>query len=131
MSGVYLGISVTVREENAAYLKSWCKEIKEEPKFLLMISCISLTVVKLMQWFNIYSDRKITSSRIDTFSASTGEKPGRNFCLLYTSPVRPEIMNDINLKPKELERLQDNEIITKTINNEKYLVQLDLSLIHI
>ena len=33
--------------------------------------------------------------------------------------------NDINLKPKELERLQDNEIITKTINNEKYLVQLD------
>ena len=30
-------------------------------------------------------------------------------------PVRPEIMNDINLKPKELERLQDNEIITKTI----------------
>ena len=40
-------------------------------------------------------------------------------------PVRPEIMNDINLKPKELERLQDNEIITKTINNEKYLVQLD------
>ena len=40
-------------------------------------------------------------------------------------PVRLEIMNDINLKPKELERLQDNEIITKTINNEKYLVQLD------
>ncbi|WP_346976342.1 hypothetical protein, partial [Bacteroides xylanisolvens] len=37
-----------------------------------------LTVVKIMQWFNIYSDRKITSSRIDTFSASTGEKPGRN-----------------------------------------------------
>ncbi|MCB5472983.1 hypothetical protein LIP76_18760 [Erysipelatoclostridium ramosum] len=28
LSGVYLGISVTVREENAAYLKSWCKAIK-------------------------------------------------------------------------------------------------------
>lgn len=40
-------------------------------------------------------------------------------------PVRQEIMNDINLKPKELERLQANGIIAKTINNEKYLVQLD------
>lgn len=40
-------------------------------------------------------------------------------------PVRQEIMNDINLKPKELERLQANEIIAKNINNEKYLVQLD------
>ena len=40
-------------------------------------------------------------------------------------PVRPEIMNDINLKPKELERLQDNEIITKTIESmgkDKYLL---------
>lgn len=37
-------------------------------------------------------------------------------------PVRPEIMNDINLKPKELERLQDNEIITKllTMKNISY-----------
>ena len=37
LSGVYLGISVTVREENAAYLKSWCKAIKEEPKFLFTV----------------------------------------------------------------------------------------------
>lgn len=40
-------------------------------------------------------------------------------------PIRQEIMNDINLKPKELERLRNNEVIAKTINNEKYLVQLD------
>ena len=45
---------------------------------------------EIMQWFNIYSDRKITS-RTDTFSACTGEKPGRNlipyfsgFCPAWT-----------------------------------------------
>ncbi|OOD21247.1 hypothetical protein BWP07_21880 [Bacteroides fragilis] len=43
-----------------------------------------------MQWFNISSDRK-SISRTDTFSTSTGEKPGRNlipyfsgFCPAWT-----------------------------------------------
>lgn len=40
-------------------------------------------------------------------------------------PVRNEILNDINLKPQELDRLKSDEIILKTINKEKYLVQLD------
>ena len=40
-------------------------------------------------------------------------------------PVRKEILNDINLKPQELDSLKSNEIILKTINKEKYLVQLD------
>ena len=42
---------------------------------------------EIMQWFNIYSDRKITS-RIDTFSACTGEKPGR-YLIPYFSGFCP------------------------------------------
>lgn len=40
-------------------------------------------------------------------------------------PVRQNIHNDINLKPKEISQLESGELITKTINNKKYLVQLD------
>lgn len=40
-------------------------------------------------------------------------------------PVRRDILNDINLKIHELDRLKSDEIILKTINKEKYLVQLD------
>lgn len=40
-------------------------------------------------------------------------------------PARHDILNDINLKQKELQKLKDGEIISKVINDEKYLVQLD------
>lgn len=36
-TALYLGISMTVREENVAYLKEWCEQIKEEPKFLFSV----------------------------------------------------------------------------------------------
>lgn len=34
LCGLFIGISVTVREENAAYLKSWLGAIKENPNYL-------------------------------------------------------------------------------------------------
>lgn len=37
VSGLYLGISTTIREENITYLKGWIKNIKEEPKFLMSV----------------------------------------------------------------------------------------------
>jgi antirestriction protein ArdC len=57
LSGVYLGISVTVREENAAYLKSWCKAIKEEPKFLFTVLADAIKGSKFIaQHLNIRLD---------------------------------------------------------------------------
>ena len=54
---VYLGISVTVREENAAYLKSWCKAIKEEPKFLFTVLADAIKGSKFIaQHLNIRLD---------------------------------------------------------------------------
>lgn len=48
LAGVYLGVSVKVREENAAYLKSWCKSIKEEPKFLFSVLADAVKGVKFL-----------------------------------------------------------------------------------
>lgn len=52
-----------------------------------------------MQWFNIYSDRKITS-RIDTFSASTGEKPGRNLYRTFPGSAGHGRKENIIMIPK-------------------------------
>ncbi|ADY38189.1 hypothetical protein Bacsa_3668 (plasmid) [Phocaeicola salanitronis DSM 18170] len=40
-------------------------------------------------------------------------------------PVRNCIQNDANLKPQELNKLQSGSLITKKIDGEKYLLQLD------
>ena len=40
-------------------------------------------------------------------------------------PVRQNILNDIGLKEKDINKLKDGDIISKSINNEKYLIQLD------
>ena len=32
-----LGVTATLQDENAAYLKSWLRSMKEEPKFLMEI----------------------------------------------------------------------------------------------
>lgn len=37
LAGLYLGISTTIREENAAYLQSWCNSIKEDPKYIFSV----------------------------------------------------------------------------------------------
>lgn len=37
LSGIMLGVTATLQDENAAYLKSWLKNMKEEPKFLMEI----------------------------------------------------------------------------------------------
>lgn len=37
VTGLYLGISSTIREENVTYLKAWIESIREEPKFLLSV----------------------------------------------------------------------------------------------
>lgn len=44
---------------------------------------------------------------------------------LNLHPVRPEIKNDIDLSDKEIKRLQKEQLVPKTINGERYLVQLD------
>lgn len=46
LAGVVLGISLEIREENAAYLKVWINKIKEEPKFLMTVLSDSVKVVK-------------------------------------------------------------------------------------
>lgn len=43
-----LGISATVREENASYLKSWCKQIKEEPKFIFTVLTDAIKATKFI-----------------------------------------------------------------------------------
>lgn len=48
LAGLYLGISSTIREENAAYLKSWCKSIREEPRFLFNVLTDSVRAVKFI-----------------------------------------------------------------------------------
>ena len=40
-------------------------------------------------------------------------------------PMRKEIDNDLKLKPVEIARLENGELITKNVNNQKYIVQLD------
>ena len=37
LSGFYLGISANIRSENAAYLKSWLKELKKDPEYLMNV----------------------------------------------------------------------------------------------
>lgn len=37
LSGVLLGVSSVIQENNIAYLKAWIENIKEEPKFLLSV----------------------------------------------------------------------------------------------
>jgi antirestriction protein ArdC len=48
LSGVLLGISSGIRDENAAYLKSWMKSIKQDPKFLLSVLSDSLKASKFI-----------------------------------------------------------------------------------
>lgn len=45
---MFLGISATIREENAAYLKSWCKTIKEDPKFILTVLTDAMKATKFI-----------------------------------------------------------------------------------
>ena len=40
-------------------------------------------------------------------------------------PVRKEIDNNMNLKQSDIDRLKDGELILKTFDRDKYLVQLD------
>lgn len=40
-------------------------------------------------------------------------------------PIRPTINNEYDLKGKDLQKLQAGELIMKTLNGEKYLIQLD------
>lgn len=44
---------------------------------------------------------------------------------LRVHPVRKDIENDMKLKDKEIERLKSGELISKSVGNEKYIVQLD------
>lgn len=48
LTGVILGITSGIREENAAYLKSWIRSIKEEPKFLITVLSDSIKAVKFI-----------------------------------------------------------------------------------
>ncbi len=68
-----------------------------------------------MQWFNIYSDRKITS-RIDTFSACTGEKPGRylipyfsGFCPAVEKGCNSNFLEDLKLAIEDFKAFQCEE----------------------
>lgn len=40
-------------------------------------------------------------------------------------PIRQEIKNDINLNSKEIGKLKDGSLVSKTIEGERYLIQLD------
>lgn len=44
---------------------------------------------------------------------------------LHLHPIRPEIKNDIGLSDKEIKKLKNEQLVSKTINGERYLVQLD------
>jgi len=48
LTGVILGITSGIREENAAYLKGWIENIKEEPKFLITVLSDSIKAVKFI-----------------------------------------------------------------------------------
>jgi len=48
LCSLFFGIATGIREENAQYLKSWIKNIKEEPKFLLSVLADSMKAVKYM-----------------------------------------------------------------------------------
>lgn len=48
LTALYFGISATIREENAAYLKGWCKRIKEEPKFLFTVLSDAIKATKFI-----------------------------------------------------------------------------------
>jgi hypothetical protein len=44
---------------------------------------------------------------------------------LSLHPVRTDIKNDIGLTNKEISKLKQGQLVSKTINGERYLVQLD------
>ncbi|MCS2394714.1 zincin-like metallopeptidase domain-containing protein [Bacteroides fragilis] len=91
LSGVYLGISVTVREENAAYLKSWCKAIKEEPKFLFTVLADAIKGSKFIaQHLNI---------RLDVEEVE--EEKNTKGCLRFLPPYWGSSFSNAKKEPKK------------------------------
>lgn len=37
LTGIFLGLSATIRHENAAYLKGWCESMREKPQFIFTV----------------------------------------------------------------------------------------------
>lgn len=48
LAGMFFGIAEHIRTENAAYLKSWIKAIREEPKFILNVLADAMKIVKMI-----------------------------------------------------------------------------------
>ena len=48
LAGMFFGIAEHIRTENAAYLKSWIKAIREEPKFILNVLADAM---KIARWW--------------------------------------------------------------------------------
>ena len=45
---MFFGIAEHIRTENVAYLKSWIKAIREEPKFILNVLADAMKIVKMI-----------------------------------------------------------------------------------
>lgn len=74
--GTYLWLSAYPIPKDEENLENLQLPKTVEVKFLLMISCISLTVVKIMQWFNIYSDKKLPVELIPFLPALERNREG-------------------------------------------------------
>lgn len=48
LCGMFLGVNLGIREENAAYLKGWITTIKQEPKFLFAVLSDAMKAVKFI-----------------------------------------------------------------------------------
>jgi hypothetical protein len=85
-------------------------------------------------------ERLMSGKRTSVFEIRGIDSKGQDFSLmakfsflkkedgtttLNLHPVRPEIKNDIGLTDKEIKKLQNGELVSKSIENERYLVQLD------
>ena len=64
LSGMMMGISTGIRDENAAYIKSWIKNIREEPKFLISTLNDAMKTVKY-----IFNTLNISFEKQDTQAA--------------------------------------------------------------
>ena len=73
LAGMFFGIAEHIRTENAAYLKSWIKAIREEPKFILNVLADAMKIVKM-----IAGKLNISVESEETGGVLFGTRPKKN-----------------------------------------------------
>lgn len=101
---------------------------------------VGITKNDILNWNRFNLEALLSGKRTNLMQLSVIDKHGEKFDFnakisLYRKednsigvkihPIRQNIINDLGLKEKDINRLKDGEVIAKNINGEKYIIQLD------